>query len=185
MRIQDLLQSKRAELVNLWFERVIDTYPAETAKFIRKEKDPFANPVGSSTLTGLEGVLEKLSYPLDRTAVEEMLDPIVRIRAVQSFKPSDAVSFVFDLKYLIKKTAAGTDIEDMDLLDRLLDEVALIAFDKYMDCKIQLFEFRANQTRKRTLRLLEKAGLTKEVEEVGAEIIPHNVYKNGGFDQRS
>jgi len=62
-----------------------------------------------------------------------------------------------------------------------VDEVALIAFDIYMGCREQIFTYRANHVKSRTVKLLEKADILCEVPEVGTEIIPHNVYKNGEF----
>jgi len=33
---------------------VVDTYPADTSRFLKSQKDPFANPVGGATIQGLD-----------------------------------------------------------------------------------------------------------------------------------
>ena len=39
---------------------VVDTYPADTSRFLKRQKDPFANPVGNTTLESLEAVVGEL-----------------------------------------------------------------------------------------------------------------------------
>jgi hypothetical protein len=48
------LALKKNAVFDKWFARVIDTYPAETARFLRSQKDAFSNPVGQATVTGPE-----------------------------------------------------------------------------------------------------------------------------------
>lgn len=181
MGLYKLLEKNRTDIVKSWFKEVIKTYPEESTSFMSNVSDPFANPVGSNTLGALEKTYNALIGKADRDALAAALDPVIRIRAVQLFKPSEAVAFVFALKEIVGKLAKDQH-KELAEFNRRVDELALVAFDIYMGCREQIFSFRANHVRSRTLNLLEKADILCEVPDVGTEIIPHDVYKNGGFD---
>lgn len=188
MGLFKLLEQNRKAIVKEWFDRVVETYPGETSKMLNNHSDPFANPIGTSTAQSLEAVFDELLKGLDHSTINSFIDPMIRMRAVQDFTPSKAVSFVFSLKTIVrerlKKELSSKRISDKELLDfdQKVDEVALIAFDVYMGCREQIFSYRANHVKSRTMKLLEKADILCEVPEVGTEIIPHNVYKNGEFE---
>ncbi len=188
MGLLQILEQKKEIIVKSWFDEVVKTYPQETAKMLNNQSDPFSNPIGTSTSQSLEAVFDELLKGVDYESMNSFLDPIIRIRAVQNFTPSGAVSFVFFIKNIIreilKKEISEKIVTDKELLDfdQKVDEVTLIAFDIYMGCREQIFTYRANHVKSRTLKLLEKADILCEVPEVGTEIIPHDVYKNGGFE---
>ncbi len=188
MGLYKLLKDNREKIVKIWFDRVVKTYPEETARMLNNRNDPFANPIGTSTHQSLEAVLDELVNGMDHETLQAFIDPVIRMRAVQEFSPSQSVSFLFFLKTIIrdmfKKELSSKDISDKELLDfdQKVDEAVLIAFDIYMGCREQIFSYRANHVKSRTVKLLEKADILCEVPEVGTEIIPHNVYKNGDFE---
>ncbi len=188
MELVQLLNTHRSEVIKRWFDFVVKTYPADSSRFLVNVKDPFANPVGATTLKSLEDVFDALVSGKTRNEIVPLLDPVIRIRAVQEFIPSGSVAFVFHVKNLVRdlleKEIKAGDISrsDLEQFDARVDGLCLIAFDIYMNCREQIFKFRAEHVKSRTLKLLEKADILCEVPDVGTEIIPHNVYKNGGFE---
>lgn len=169
MRIEDLIERKKADIVQNWFQLVVETYPNDTAHFLKNQKDPFANPVGSNIFKGLTGLMDHLLKQSDSGIILEFLDPIIRIRAVQQmFTPSQATAFIFDLKIIIRK-ALRKEIEDMTIKDQLwkfesrIDGLALTAFDLFMACREQIFELRANQEKSKVYKAFERAGLIAEI----------------------
>jgi hypothetical protein len=94
MGLFEQLALKKDAVFDRWFARVIDTYPAETARFLRSQKETFSNPVGQATVTGLKKLIDLLDEQPDTNAAKKAIDPIVRIRAVQNFTPSQAIGFV-------------------------------------------------------------------------------------------
>ncbi len=190
MNIEKLLAAKRSEAVKLWFEHVIRTYPADSSRFLLNVKDQFSNPVGATTIKCLEDVFDAMMAGKTRDELIPLLDPAIRIRAVQEFSPSSSVAFVLHLKTLVRDllekeiTSGVIDRNGLEQFDRAVDGLCLIAFDIYMGCREQIFKFRAEHVKSRTLKLLEKADILCEVPDVGTEIIPHNVYKNGGFESQ-
>ena len=103
MRLESLLVRHKHEIVNDWFNLLVETYPADAAQFMKRENDPFSNPVGSSARSGLEAIFNELAEGMNPQPLTDFLDPIIRIRAIQNFTPSQATGFIFLLKKAIQK----------------------------------------------------------------------------------
>lgn len=159
--LYSLIAPHRTAVLSKWFDSALQSYAPDTAGFIRSQKDPFANPVGSQTLAGLEILLEEIAGGMDGAGIARGLDSIVRMRAVQPMDPSRALGFVFALKAILRD-ALGTGREAAAALadlDSRIDRVGLAAFDVYMACREQILDLKANETRNRVFRAFEKAGL--------------------------
>lgn len=170
MSAPKLLAAKKQEILKSWFQATVDSYPAETARFLNNQKDPFANPVGQTTHRSLDALLDALAKGTGREVMATALDPILRIRAVQSFTPSQATSFVFSLKQIVRQhlTGGGDDVDvDMDGLDRQIDEMAMAAFDIYVACREKIYELKATESRNQFFGSLKRAGLIVETEADG------------------
>ena len=103
MNLDNLLAEKRSKIIKKWRNAIIETYPNETQRFIRKEKDQFSNPVGLILKEEIETLYDEMTGAGDRKRISSCLDNIIRIRAVQDFKPSQAIAFVLQLKRLIRE----------------------------------------------------------------------------------
>lgn len=173
--LASLIAKKRTAIIGSWFDSAIRSYPPDTAAFLQSQKDPFANPVGSRTRAGIEGLFDQLCGAMDPAEVARHLDPIMRIRAVQSLAPSQATGFIFELKALLRKLFAaevaqgGAAAEALAAIEARIDRIGLKAFDIYMACREQVFEFKANETRQRVFRAFERAGLVAESSGQGPE----------------
>ena len=160
--MEQIIQKNLDQMLALWFQETINTYPQQTARILGKDANRFDNPVGAVTRETLEAVLKLLTGPHDRNALETALDPIIRIRAVQSFDPADAVSFVFALKEIGCKFL---DEKDHIHFHRAVDAVALAAFNRLMKCKEDIFLLKATESKRRIHRAFERAGLVEELSE--------------------
>jgi len=151
MEIISILQERKKDILDKWFQNVADTYPEETTRFLRNKTDRFANPVGHAVRQGLQGLLNGLLSGVGEAELAPHLDEIVRIRAVQEFSPSEAVTFIFALKNIVRKTcgAAGAQgsTEELAEFDSRIDRLALQAFDNYMKCRETLFEIKVKELR--------------------------------------
>lgn len=162
------LAAKKREILKSWFDTTVDSYPADTARFLKGQKDPFANPVGQTTYRSLDALVDALTTGAGREVMAKALDPILRIRAVQTFTPSAATSFVFSLKQIVRKhlpnDAPNVNMHD---LDRQIDEMAMVAFDIYVSCREKIYELKATESRKQFFGSLKRAGLIVETEADG------------------
>ncbi len=169
MTPEKILSENKTEILKKWFDLVLDSYPADTSNFLRKQKNPFSNPVGQTIYQGLEKILDELILGSDFEGVASFLDNIVRIRAVQDFTPSQAVSFVFSLKGVIREEVGkarqeGPSYEELLALESRIDSLALSAFDIFMKCREKLYDIKANELRNMTFRLLQRVNTIGENE---------------------
>jgi hypothetical protein len=165
------LTQKKSSIVKAWFEKVASTYPIDSAQFIKNQSDPFANPVGQNSLQSLNAMFDLIVGGFEREAARPLVDPIIRIRAIQDFTPAQAVRFIFDLKKIIRECAPGdrNDAQNTGtqrLLDERIDELGLLAFDIFMQCREKIYELKANEMRARTYSAFSRAGLIKEPDDV-------------------
>jgi hypothetical protein len=170
MTVEDILQERRENVLGRWGEAILATYPLDGARFFRSEKDPFNNPVGSTILKAIGPVYDWVLGRADEDSLASSLDAIVRVRAIQSFTPTQAIGFVFVLKRLIAEQLAATEAvgrgELMRLFERV-DELALRAFDVFVACRERVAEVRVREALARTASLLRRAGA---VDSVGDEM---------------
>ena len=169
MGLNDLLQENRSSIVSLWFETVVGTYQEETRGPLRRKNAPFTNPVGFNTTQGLEGLFDGLLKGMMPAETSRFLDGIVRIRAVQEFAPSEALGFIFQLKDVVRSVLAKAPqpVADNELaaFDSAVDDLALFAFDLYMQCREKIYDIKAKEARSLTFRLLQKAQIITESQE--------------------
>jgi hypothetical protein len=169
MRLENLLAERRKPIVRKWFDQVVNTYPADTSKFLRSQKDPFANPVGAATLESLEGAFDALLAPeMDAKAVAAALDPIIRIRAVQTILSTEkAVGFLFFLKNIIREDLGSrlddaAERGDLYAFDQKIDSLGLIGFSVYVQCRETVLQLKANVEKRSVYRAFSRAGLVSD-----------------------
>ncbi|MBN2326979.1 MAG: RsbRD N-terminal domain-containing protein [Candidatus Omnitrophica bacterium] len=173
MNLNAYLRQKESAILEQWLQEMLAQYPADASGFFRKERDPFANPVGDGMRKGVRALLHLL---LDNGADEDFiqaLDSIVRIKAVQEFTPSEAVAFVFLLKPVIRRQLSESSNQELDwneilLLESRIDRMALIAFNIYMQCRESLYKIKADQVRNMSFKLLQRSNLITELDEAEA-----------------
>jgi len=156
-----------------WFHLILETYPAGTSRFLKQEKDRFANPVGYTISQEIEALYDELLQEMNSDKLAVCLDNIIRIRVVQDFSPSQTIAFIFLLKKAIREELAS-EIAENRVFEELLkfeskiDKLVLFALDIYMECREKVYEIRVNEAkaeRERVLKLLERANLIMESKE--------------------
>ena len=154
------LAAKKGAIVDEWLAQTLRTYPEQTSRFLSQEKDPFRNPVGHTLRAALPALFDALIAGSDAATLARLLDPILRIRAVQDFGAGQAVAFVFLLKRTMREVLgdeANGDAggESLAAMEARIDEMALLAFDLFMKCREQIYEIKWSEA-KRRLFVLER-----------------------------
>ena len=176
MPLEELLTRKKPEIVDRWFESVLNTYAPDTADFYKRQKDAFSNPVGSTARRALEGLLSEFLQDLDPKKTRAFLDPLIRIRAVQDFTPSQAVGFVFQLKAIIHRLCKD-ELKDPQRFDEWVrlgvkfDALGMLAFDVYMECKEKIYDMKAKVEKERIYKAFSRAGLVMELPDDKPELL--------------
>jgi hypothetical protein len=163
MRLRALLQQQEQPLAQRWLEQTLASYPSEGARFMAKQKDRFANPVGHSMRTGIADVLHKWLAGAPAGELAATMEPMIRVRSVQSFSPGQAVAFVFLLKGVVRaelaaRRADAPTEDDLLEVDGEVDRLALVAFDVYTRCRDQVHELRVDEVKRRVSGLLRRVG---------------------------
>jgi len=122
-------------IVEKWIERLADSQPQHSAALRTPQADPFRNPVGYAVRRSLAQLWEELLGEMKPEVIHEALDTILRIRAVQDLSPSEAVGFVQHLRPLLRETSTPLDPA---LLETRIDQLALAASAKYVQCREQI-----------------------------------------------
>lgn len=167
MRLEELLATRREALVSSWIESTFSLFPKETATFLRTSKDPFANPVGATVSTELASLFDVLLQDAPAPEAARHLDPIVQVRSVQDCPPSEAVSFVFLLKEVVRRElAAASDAPaaraELTAFEDRIDRLALLAFDSYTKFRARIHELRVQEVKNRVSGLLRRSRLTAD-----------------------
>jgi hypothetical protein len=170
MNLENLLLQKKTAILEQWYHLIVESYPADTQSFLRRQKDRFDNPVAYEFRQGIEGIYEALVHGMDRDSICSFLDRIISIRAIQEFPPSAAVAFIFLLKKAIRNTLEKDLVEDgisHELIEResRIDGLALLCFDMYMKRREKIYEIKVNEIKNRASGLLRKACAIAEPEE--------------------
>jgi hypothetical protein len=167
MSLEKLLTDRKSTILNRWFDLSIESYPEETARFLKNKKNRFSNPVGYILSQELEPIFNGLFSGVDLEKMQPFLENIIRIRAVQDFSPSQAMAFIFLLKQVIREEM-DQEIQENRIGQELLeiesriDTLALLAFDLFMRCREKIYDLKANEVKRRTVRLLKRANLVVE-----------------------
>ncbi len=148
MGIRDRFAQQRKAIADRWLEAVLGTYAKDTASFLRRERNAFANPVGNALRDGTRAIVESLAEGLDAERVCRALDDIMKMRVLQDFTPAQAVGFVFPLKTAYRAVLGATEAGEAAALDAEIDRIALYAFDLYVRWRDRVHELRVNEVKR-------------------------------------
>ena len=107
--LKSLLEKKKSAILDRWVHLILDSYPADTSRFLKKERDRFQNPVGHTILKRTKDLLDALQNGMGPEGFFPLLEDVIKIRSVQDFSPSQAVGIIFLLKKAIREKLAAPE----------------------------------------------------------------------------
>jgi hypothetical protein len=147
--LQKLLQGKKVEILEKWEDSILHSFAPEAFHIFKKQKDQFANPVGHKVRTGLDELYDILCEPSNKEVVTPDLVQLIKMRAVQQVSASDAVSFIFKLKEIVRKELLKKGMTESYnewlAFDARIDAAALVIFDMFMASKEQIYKVRLSE----------------------------------------
>ena len=151
--VVEFLSGQKESIVRQWLVCALQGYDPSTARFLQQE-DGFRNPVGQALKENLPVLFGALLEGRLPETYQQNLDAIVRLRAVQDFSASEAVSFIFGLKEIVRRELGRQAQPDplafgCAAFEMRIDAMALRAFDLYMGCREQLCEIKFNEGKRR------------------------------------
>ena len=168
MTLAELLLKNQDAIIGRWLDHALATYAADASAVFKRQKDPFANPIGHGLRVGTRNIFEALLRgmdlgKMDLEKIHQDLYEMVKIRAVQQFSASEAVGFVFHLKEAVRAELAEA-VKDPRFcrewakLESQIDQIALAAFDLFVQCREQVYELRVNEVKRRVSWVMDKMG---------------------------
>jgi hypothetical protein len=162
MTLRELLIERQAALCGRWLDAILAEYGPLTASRWRRERDPFANPIGHALVTGLPELLAAVRDGGEPSAgAVTALEDIVRIRSVQQLAPSRAVGFVYKLRDAIRaelepELAGGAHAAEREEVDAGIERLALRAFDTYVGFREQILRLRQRELERSVASILRR-----------------------------
>lgn len=177
MTLENLLSQNKPAILKRWFDLILETYPADTAALMRRDRNQFTNPVGSTLSREIEVLFKQLCEGIRNGERWASLDAILKIRSVQDFSPSKAVGFIFLLKRAVRETLKNEICKEPAMDEWLnfqsrIDDLVLQAFDAYMDCREKICEIRVTQAKSEkemAFRMMERMTPSKEKQKKDAK----------------
>jgi len=148
-KLQKLLLDKKVEILEKWEDSILRSFSPDAFHIFKKQKNQFANPVGHKIRTGLEELYDVLCEPSNNEVITPDLEQLIKMRAVQQVSASDAVSFIFKLKEIVRKELLKKGMTESYnewlAFDARIDAAALVIFDMFMASKEQIYKVRINE----------------------------------------
>ncbi len=163
MELVDWLSQKKQDIVREWIRVTMEAYPVEALNVLKRSDNQFANPLSHIISTNIALLFDDLLLGVDPERTTPILTELVKVRAVQDFKPSEALQFIIDLKKILfsmkDETVEGGEsmpLEQLRKMEEEIDTLAMLGFDIYMKCREKLYEIRANEIRNQTHMLIRR-----------------------------
>jgi hypothetical protein len=160
MALTTVSAEMRGRFLEEWLACTVGTYPEQTRRLLREDRDSFRNPVGHTLDVSLRGLTEELFGGFDRARVTGWLDAVVHLRAVQDFSSADAVGFVALARHaadrVSEKGSPGLGPGALDVLGARIDGMVVIAADLLNRCREEMHAIGARAARRRVF-VLERA----------------------------
>ena len=142
-----LIRENRSKVFERWQESVLAFFP---------EKMHIDTPLAQALSGVLGEVLDALGESPE--TLNEALNKLLRILAVQSFPPSRAMSLFFELKSILREIAPG-DVKQKhwDELQTGIEHLTLEAFDSYMVHREKIYQLKVEESKRQTFMMSRRA----------------------------
>ncbi len=148
MSFTEILIENKIIIEEKWLDSVMTTYPDDSVRFFKKQKDRFANPLGFSARQGLEKIINQLCQDQE-VEVSSELAQFIKLRAVQTFTPSQAVSFIYELKKIVLEVCGADTLAAVASgwleFEQKIDALALRIFDLFMENRELLHQIKIKE----------------------------------------
>lgn len=153
-KLKTTLLSRKDIILEKWIKYILDGYQSKGTRFFTENDNPFQNPVGTKTKSETELILSQVLGEMDLALIEDSLEKIIKIRSIQDFSASEAISFLFLLKKVIGEETALNEYKEIktfeviNVFDRI-DKIIFMAFDIYMNNRERISQIKINEIKKK------------------------------------
>lgn len=148
-RIHKSLNRKKQQILLKWQPEVYGSHISKDPAAAQKSEGRFTNPFGYVIEKNTAEMLDWLFDNENKVDLNGPLEEICRHKALQDGRPSEALSFIFALKPIIRKELRDEGHgQELLEIDKRIDEMALLAFDIYSDCRARICEIKMNEIKR-------------------------------------
>ena len=169
MSLKQRLMEKKASITASWRDTALAVPAGARFDFLEKQRS-IVDAMGSGLVQGMSGLFDALLQGGIPNDVSRFLDIMVRIRASNDFTASQAVTFLIEVKKIIRRELGSDGLADAPLREELsawdsaVDDLVLFAFDLYARSRENVLDANAAEESRKTLLLLKKAKLLPDDE---------------------
>jgi hypothetical protein len=158
MRLKEIIYADKDRVIEKWHKLIMESYPEESRKLYGASNMQFSNPVGYQINESLFAIFECIFFSDNKLIAEKALSEIIRIRAIQSIGPAEALAFLPGLKNIIYGYVSGKKdlFDEYFLICNEIDKLTLDAFDLYTADREKLYSLRDEEIKKSAYVLIEK-----------------------------
>lgn len=174
MSLVQKLSERKEDLTAKWYDLVLSSYPKETQAVWKSNDDRFTNPVGVTIKKVTSELFDLILEWKSADNIANTLEELIKIRTVQDFAPSKALSFVFLFKKLLRDEFME-ELKTENRLDELLafeariDNLGLIAFDIYTKNRDLIAQMRIEEVKRSHHMLLRRVNKIEDASAKGAD----------------
>lgn len=149
----EFLAQKKIAIVAAWLAKMLQGHSKNTFPFFLQDQDPFRNPISETYQRQLRVLVDQLLGDMDCSKLAPALEDVIKIRAIQDSHPSQALAFILQLKGVIREQLGGRSASALDFVHERIDQMALLAFDIYQECREKICDIRVREMKRRLLQL--------------------------------
>ena len=157
--IYERIIQKRQRVLSLW--QAASQPQGQGLLFKATSKTRFTTPAELLFKDETTALLDWLISEDEPIKARPTLMELCKFKAVSGLNPSEALSFILDLKEIIRLVLGetgpatnGTDklistqTNELIELDKRIDQLMLLAFDEYMDCRERIMEIKVDEVKR-------------------------------------
>ncbi len=153
--VRENIAKNRGRILSLWQAALLPQGNGFTQAGASKSR--FTAPTEFVLKSEAEVLLDWLVSEEAPVKVRASLREICKLKAVQALDPSEALGFIFDLKGVLRLVLGGDEhdaaqMSELGDLDRRIDQLMLLAFDEYSECREKIMEIRMEEVQRLALR---------------------------------
>ena len=155
-----LLATRRDAVVEAWWEKVLELYDERARNLLRRNEDPFTNPLRSTFVSAMERIVDCMAAGQDIDTARDAIREVVKLRAIQDVSPGEALDSFLVFRKALKEVAKDSWDEVADEAVGAQDALVRLAADEYLGAQKLILDIKYRERVRRFHLIVRRASLT-------------------------
>ncbi|MGQ9819479.1 MAG: hypothetical protein ACUVQ1_06090 [Candidatus Kapaibacteriales bacterium] len=158
MWLIEKIMSEKDRIIEIWFEKLVSTYPKASFNYFIKYENQFTNPVGYNLFTNLKVLMDCfLKNDFLSEKFTKSLEDILKLRYSQSNSHYESANIFQPLKlHLLNQFENSLSKNEIVELFEYFKNYEEISFNKYFEIQNLIFEIQKEEIKNRYGKILER-----------------------------